>query len=146
MPVPIISSAATLRRSSKTITFTGAANLGAIGNVPLFTVTGEVLLAVLTVTGVTTLVGATATLALGVTGNTTFFIAATTATDIAAGDYWIDATPTEVNAALVPAGFKDVWCTDNIIGTVATAAITAGALRLDCWWMALSEDGDVAAA
>src|SRR3990167_7386280 len=28
-------------RASKTIAFTGAANLGAIGNVPLFTVTGE---------------------------------------------------------------------------------------------------------
>ena len=68
----------------KTITFTGAANLGAVGAVPLFTITGKVI--VLSISGLCTVnlteAAPTATLALGVTGSTSLFIAATTATGI----------------------------------------------------------------
>lgn len=130
----------------KTITFTGAAGLGAIGNVPLFAVTGEVLVDSIMPTIVTTLVGATATLELGVTGKTAHFIAATLATDLAAGDLWIDATPTEVNAVALPAGFTWQVLTDNIVGTVAIAAITAGVIRIDLFYRPLSADGLIVAA
>lgn len=133
----------------KTSALDGAANNGQLAapTITLFTVTGEVLIAALTATCTETHVSAGAgTLVLGVTGNTTFFIAATTATDIAAGDYWIDATPTEVNALAVPAGFKDIWLTDNIIATVGTANITDGTIRYDCYWLPLSADGNVVAA
>lgn len=132
--------------ATKTVAFTGAANLGAVGNVPIFTVTGDVLVAVLTAFCTETLVGATATLALGVTGSTSFFIGATTATDIAANDIWVDTTPTETNALAVPAGFKDIFVTDNIVGTVATAAITDGTIRFDCYYMPLSAGSSLVAA
>ncbi len=135
-----------LRRANKTITFTGGAGVGAVGNVPIYTVTGEILVVALAPYCTINLGEAapTATLALGVTGATTFFNAATNATDIDAGDLWIDATPAEVNAFALPAGFKDIWVTDNIVGTVAAQAVNAGAIRFDLWWMPLSIDGMVA--
>src|SRR3990167_3179839 len=110
MPISHPATERSARLVSKTITFTGAAGLGATGNVPLFTVTGEILVVVLLPTCTVNLGEAapTATIALGVTGATSFFIAATTATDIDAGDIWTDATPTEVNALAAPAGFKDI--------------------------------------
>src|SRR5512145_721060 len=134
-----------LRRASKTITFTGAAGLGAVGAVPLFTVTGEVLVCYLVpwCSVDLTEAGATATLALGVTGSTSLFIAATTATAIDAGEFWTSTTPT-ANGVALPAALKDIVTTDSIIGTVAAQAVNGGALRLDCYWLPLSSDGNVA--
>jgi hypothetical protein len=134
-----------LLRATKTITFTGAANLGAVGNVPLFTVTGEVL--VLYIAGFCSvdLVGATATLALGVTGSTALFIAATTATDVDAGDIWVDTAP-DPNGVALPAALKEIEITDNIVGTVAVADITGGAVRVDAWWLPMSANGNVVPA
>ena len=136
-----------LQFERKTITFTGAANLGAVGAVPLFTTTGEVLVALL-VPFCTTLLTeaiATATLALGVTGSTALFIAATTAVDIDANEFWVDTVP-DANGIAVPAALKDIAITDNIIGTVATQAVNGGVIRLDCYWMALSDNGSLVAA
>ena len=133
------------RRGSKTITFDGTADLGAIGNVPLFTVTGEVVIAIIAPFCTTDLAGATATLALGVTGATTLFIAATTATDIDANEFWVDTTP-DANGVALPAALKDILITDNIVGTVGTAAVSSGVIRLDIYWLPLSSDGNVVAA
>ena len=141
-----LGASATTRFVSKTSALDGAANNGQLAapTITLFTVTGEVWLVGLTATCTETHVSAGAgTIALGVVGNTAFFIAATVATTIAAGDYWIDATPTEVNAFAVPAGFKDIWCTDNIIATVAVGDITDGTIRYDLLWFPLSADGNV---
>ena len=134
-------------RVSKTVTFTGAADLGAVGAVPIFTVTGEVWVVVMVAICTVDLTEAapTATLSLGVTGSTVKFIAATTAIDIDAGDFWIDATP-DPNAATIPTSMKDIAITDNIIGTVAAQAVDSGAIRFDLWWRPLSSDGNVVAA
>ena len=135
----------TAARAAKTVTFTGAANLGAVGAVPLFTVTGEVLIVRL-VPFCTTLLTealATATLALGVTGSTSLFIAATTAVDIDANEFWVDTAP-DANGVALPAALQNIVITDNIIGTVAAQAVNGGVLRLDCHWIALSPDGNVA--
>lgn len=134
-----------LRRTSVSVTFTGAANLGAVGAVPLFTVTGEVLIGVIVPFCTVNLGEAapTATIALGVTGSTALFIAATTATTIDADYFWVDATP-DTNGVAVPAALKDIAISDNIIGTVATQAVNAGAIRFDVWWLPLSSDGLVA--
>lgn len=137
------SNQAGLRFISNTITFTGATGLGEIGTVPIFTVTGEVLVAVLSAFCTTLLGGATATLALGVTGSTSLFIAATTATDIDANEFWNDTAP-DANGIAVPAAMKDIQITDNIIGTVATANLTSGVMRFDLYYMPLSSDGNVA--
>ena len=135
-----------LQRNSVTVAFTGAANLGAIGNVPLFTVTGEVYIALLVPIVTETLVGATATLALGVTNSTALFIAATTATNLATGEFWTESTGGgTANAGVdLPTALLDVAVTSNIVGTVATAAITDGTIRFDCYWLPLSSDGLVA--
>lgn len=132
-----------LRRSSVTVTFTGAAGAGAVGSVALFTVTGEVLVEKLVPICTTDLAGATATIALGVTGSTALFIAATVATDIDTGEFWVDTAP-DPNGVAVPAALKDVAITDNIIATVAVANITGGVLRFDVLWRPLSSDGNVA--
>lgn len=141
---PIIRGARPPYRVSTTVTFTGAANLGAVGAVPLFTVTGEVLIERIVpfCTVLLTEAGATATLALGVTGSTALFIAAINAVDIDANEFWTGATPT-ANGIAVPAALKDIAITDNIIATVGTQAVDSGAIRFDCWWRPLSGDGNV---
>src|SRR3989337_1948894 len=84
-----------LRFVSKRITFTGAANLGAVGNVPLFTPTREVRLVHITPLTVLTLIRAIAgaTITLGVTNATTLFTgAATTADNLVTGEFWTETT------------------------------------------------------
>ena len=128
-----------------TITFTGAAGLGAVGAVPMFTVTGEVLIERIVpfCTTLLTEAAATATLALGVTNQTSLFINATTATGIDADEFWVDTGPDASGVAL-PAACKDIVITANIIGTVAAQNIDSGVLRVDVWWRPLSSDGNVA--
>jgi hypothetical protein len=130
------------KRISKTITFTGGAGLGAVGAVPIFTTTGEVLIAALVpfCTTLLTEASATATLALGVTGSTSLFIAATNAVDIDANEFWVDTAP-DANGVAVPAALKDIAITDNVIGTVAAQAVNGGVLRFDCYYVPLSSDG-----
>ena len=126
----------------KTVTFTGAANLGAVGAVPLFTVTGEVMVDKIMAYCTTNLAGATATLALGVTSGTSDFIAATTATDIDADEFWVDTGP-DPNGVALPAAMQDIMITDNIIGTAGTANITGGVLEVTVFWTPISSDGDI---
>lgn len=125
-----------IRTETKSITFTGAANLGAVGTVPIFTITGSVLVT-LSSKCTTDLVSAGGgTLALGVTGATTLFIGATTATTIDINEFWVSTTPTAAGLAL-PAAMKDIAIGANIIGTVATADITGGVIEFTCLWIPL---------
>ncbi len=133
--------------ASKTITFTGAANLGAVGAVPLFAVTGEVQIVALVpfCTTLLTEAGATATIALGVTGSTSLFIAATNAVEIDANEFWVDTAP-DANGIALPAGLQNIVITDNIIGTVGSQNVTAGVIRLNCIYRPLSPDALVVAS
>jgi len=129
----------------KSITFTGAAGLGAVGNVPLFTVTGEVEVIRLVPYTVQTLTEAlaTATLALTVTNSPALFIAATPVLSLVTGEFWTEATGggTANAGVLIPAALKDIAITSNIVGTVAAQAVNGGTLRFDCIWRPLSADG-----
>src|SRR3972149_2668135 len=132
MPNMIIPPSSYARRTSKTVTFTGAANLGAVGAVPIFTTTGtvQVLSFVPTVTVSLGEAAPTATIALGVTTTPGFFVAATgAAAQLTAGKVWFTATPAAVSIA-IPAGFKDIYVNENILGTVAAQAVNAGAIRV----------------
>ncbi len=118
-----------------TITFTGAANFGAVGAVPMFTVSGGAVLVRYIAGRVTTnLAGATAQISLGITGITALFIALTTATTmLTSAELWVSATPTAAGLAL-PAATKDILIDANIIGTVGTAAVSSGVLVVDVVW------------
>lgn len=125
------------RKFIKTITFTGAAGLGAQGTVAIATVVGSVLLTHLTARCKTLLAGASATVELGVAGNTEALIAQSTATDIDAGEFWQDTSP---EAGVSPA-IVDKAVTGNIILTVGTADVTSGVLEIVGYWLPLSDDG-----
>jgi hypothetical protein len=133
------------KRSNKTITFDGTAGTGAVGNVPIYTVTGEVLIVGFApfCTDSLTEAAPTATLALGVTGSTSLLIAATDATLIDVSEFWVDTAP-DANGIPIPTALKDIAITDNIVGTVAAQAVDGGAIRFDLLWIPLSADGNVA--
>ena len=133
----------------KTITFTGATNLGAVGGAPLFTVTGEVIVVYLVpfcTTNLTESAG-TPTLALGVVGNAAILLGATTATAIDAGKFWLDTSPAEVGAIAIPAALIDIAVTANIQCLVGGSNnISAGVIGFNLYWRPLSSDGLVVPA
>ncbi len=134
----------------KTVTFLGTANVGAIGDVPLFTVTGEILIVALVPKCTTNLVenGATVTMSLGITTGVALFIAATEPEDIDADDIWTAVAPTLSGIAL-PAALKDVVVAgdvNDILATIANDTITGGVLEFTLLWRPLSADGAVVAA
>jgi hypothetical protein len=117
--------------------------------ITLWTVTGTVLARVYGVVGAVafTSTAGTGTLAVGVTGATGALIAATTAngtTNFVANAAWMDTTPAvtaEVLAA-IPADW--VLLTGNIILTVATNNMTAGAVVMYCDWVPVTVGAGVA--
>lgn len=128
---------------SKTITYTGAANAGAVGATTLFNVTGTALVSVFAVCAVD-LVGLTSTIEVGISGNTAAIIAQTTSENINVGQIWIDTAPATVET--YPAPEKILTAGTDVIETVATAAVTAGSLTYYCLWFPISTDADVVAA
>lgn len=137
MGIPVVSRIP--RCTRKTITFTGAAGLGAQGTVAVATVVGNVLITEGSVHCTVNLAGASATAEIGVAGNTAALVAQTTATDIDAGDYWHDATPVVGIADAI----RLKCVTGNLILTVGTADITAGELEITFFWLPLSSDGNL---
>lgn len=134
---------------TKTITFNGAVtndpgDFDGTGNpAKLFTVTGTVLMK-LFATVTTGLAGATATVEVGTALLTTGLIPLTTATNMAAGEIWHDATPDSSIELASVATEKIVR--QNVIQTVRTANITGGVLQYHCIWKPISDDGLVVAA
>lgn len=124
---------------SKTVTFTGAAGLGAAGAVPWFTTTGQVRIKSISGRILTSVTGTAGdTLALGVTGSTALFIGATAlAALVSTTPVWVDATPVATGKA-IPAALKEIAIAANIIGTVAGTALTAGAIALDVEYVPLT--------
>ena len=131
---------------TKTVTFTGAAGNGAVGNVVLYTVSGLVIGATIVPKCTEGLVSAGGgSVSLGTVSDTDLFILATTATAIAIGDLWLDATPTEASMA-VPAALKDVAVNnENIVMEVTVGGVTDGTLVFELWAL-LAPGATVAAA
>lgn len=146
---PVTNSAWSLQ-AKKTMTFAGATtndpgDVDGTGNpATLFTVNGPVLLEVIGYC-TTDLAGASATLEVGFAGATAQLIAQTTATNIDAGEIWHDATPDakfEASTVAVQQLVNDL----DVIQTVGTANITAGAITYVAYWYPLSPDASVVAA
>lgn len=131
-------------RTTKSVTFTGAAGLGAQGTVSLFTVTGDIMCKLIAKCSVD-LAGATATIEAGVTGNTAFLHGQETATNIDNGDVVTSDAGTKVGGGLA---LNEYFVSGglDIFATVATADITAGALSYLLLWRPVSDDGAVVAA
>lgn len=138
------------RQTEKEITFNGGTE-NAIGDFDgtgnpftIFSVTGNVKVKVSAIC-TTNLAGASATLEVGVTGSTASLIAQTTATDIDANEIWHDATPDSPVEASSVITEKIIANGLDIIGTVATANITAGVIKFVCLWKPITSDGAVSA-
>lgn len=133
--------------AEKTVTFAGGTvnDLGdfdGTGNpATLFTVTGTVFVKLFAVVEVAP-VGATATLIVGTAITTAGLIASTTATNLAIGEIWHDATPDASVELSTVAAEKIV--NQNIIQTVGTANITAGRIKYICLWRPASAGATVA--
>ena len=143
-------------RTKRTITFAGATTNawghdgGALDGAAIFTVTGLVfakLIAVCT----TSLTGALATAEVGITGSTAIFMPTETATDIDAGQIWLNDA---ANATYAIIGEEQAaadnlpeyaLCGNNIILTVGTANIEAGVLDFYCLWKPISDDASIIA-
>lgn len=135
--------------ATKSVVFAGGTtnNMGdydGTGNpYTLFTVTGTILLRLLAKCTVN-LDGASATLEVGTALTTAGLIAQTTATNIDANEIWHDATPdasVELSSVLT-----EKIVAQNVIQTVGTANITAGAITYTAFWYPLSADGNLVAA
>ena len=132
----------------KAITFTGATNLGAVGAAPLFTVTGEVMVAFIAPFCTTNLVenGATTVMSLGVTGNVALFIANSEPEDIDANEFWQAVAPSDVGGVALAAALQDILISANILLTVVNDTVTAGVLEVTAYWWPISDDGSIVAA
>jgi hypothetical protein len=130
----------------KNIGFTGAANLGAIGAVPLFTVTGAVLVRIIAICTEDLVCGAGATLSVGTAAATAGMLAVTGAADIDVGDIWFAAAPVTKLDTLANAQLS--WVIGDgasIKGTVAVDTITDGNIDFNLWWSPLGATGNVVA-
>lgn len=119
-----------------------AGTTGAVGAHTLFTVTGNVLLTIFGVCDTTLTSGGAATIEVGVTGNTAALIAQGTGTSLADGEIWVDGTLTRVGVGAVPA-MQVLNDGNDVILTIGTATLTAGAIDFYCLWRPLSSDADV---
>lgn len=143
--------------TKKSITFAGGTtdawgdDGGALDGGVVFTVTGLVkcqLVAVCT----TDLTGATATIEVGITGATAIFMPTETATQIDAGQIWLNDAGNTTYAIIgeeeAAADNLPVYLLNgnDIILTVKTANVEAGVLDFYCIWTPISTDGLVEAS
>ena len=139
-----------LRQCEKSITFDGGTT-NAIGDFDgtgdpfdIFTVTGTVRGRVYAVCTTTLTIVATATLEVGTAKNTAGVIAQTAGDAIDVDEIWHDASPDASVEALTTVAEKII--NQDVIGTTATANITAGVIKFICVWTPVSSDGNVVAA
>lgn len=75
------------------------------------------------------------------------FIAATTGTDIDAGEVWCDATPAETHGNTSTLLLDKIVAGGLDVGYEITAdTLTGGAITFHCWWEPLDATGAVVAA
>lgn len=143
-PLPVTTSYGG-RLATKTVAFTGAAGLGAVGTVNLFTVTGNVFMKIF---GVCTenLAAAGGTIEVGTANNTAALIAQTTSTAIDANEIWYNNTPVAEVTASSNITEKLVANGADVIATIATNDITDGTIVFYCYWEPLTSTGSVVAA
>lgn len=113
----------------------------------VFTVTGQVRLVIIPICTLDLTSSGGGTLALGVAGTTNAFIAATTATLIDAGEYWLTTTPVAHIPFTGTGSPIDRIVNDLDVGyAIATAVTQAGKIDFHCWWDPLLPSGGLVVA
>lgn len=126
--------------TTKEITY-AAVSSGAVGETPLFQVTGVVNIAVMAVVGDVDLTGS-GTLEVGDDTTTDAYLAQVAATALDAGEVWYDdQTPALIGS--LPTSY--VVSGGNVIQTIATDTVTAGTLTYYCFWTPISQGAKVVA-
>ena len=144
MPIPVRDF-----KAAKTITFTGAAGLGAVGTVSLFTVSGDVLITGFVGKCTTNLTEAapTATVVVGTATTTNHFLTVQNAVDIDADELWGSsvsrATTIQPNTTTT---YELGAINQNIIITVGAQNVTAGVVEFTCFWRPVSIGASVVPA
>ena len=134
----------------KTITFTGAAGYGAIGNVVYFTITGAVHVVSLDAVIETSLTEDAGTgvssCSLGVVNATTLFVAAVATTLlVSTTPLWYTVTPT-ANGIALDAKYKDIAIAQNIVLAVTstgTRKVTGGVITLTVTYVPITSTGSL---
>ena len=129
------------------ITFDAGAGSGAVGAVPLFTVTGAVAfnLSAICTTIIATQAGAT--ISVGTAATVDGIIAVTTGVDIDAGDIWFAAAPATVLDTIANAMLEFVIGDGaDIQANVLVDTIDSGVIEFRCFWTPLSASASVVAA
>ena len=129
-------------KTSITVDFTSA-TWNTIATHELFTVTGLVRYLLVPRCTEDLTAGAGGTIKLGVEGATNYLIAATLFSLIDNGLIWMDATPS--NRYAFTAGLDRLSNGADIGYEIETNAFTDGTMIFDCYWEAISDDGNVVA-
>lgn len=133
-------------RTSKTLVLDGTAGKGlSATSGTLFAVTGDVIIEYLLAICEADCVTVNGTMALGVTSSTSLFVAATDSNVIDAGELWGGTSP-PANGFAVPAALKQIWITQDILVTFATANTTSGTITFYVIWRPITAGALVAAA
>jgi len=127
----------------KTITYVSGTT-GAVGATTLATVTGMVALQIVADCSVSLVSAGAGTLEVGTALSTAGLIAQTTATDIDINEIWHDATP-DSSIELTSVILSKI-VTQNVIQTIGTGVISAGAITYYIRWSPISADGNVVVA
>ena len=127
---------------NNSVTFDGDGN-GSVGTHTLYTITGMVAVKIYAYC-TEGLFSNGGTLEVGTSASTAGLVAQTTTTAIDTDEIWHDSTPDQTLELSTVSTEKII--TDDIIYTVATAAITDGSLYFTCIWKPLSNGANVVAA
>ena len=122
----------------KTITYTATGN-GAVGAVTLFTTTGIVAVKIIGKCNTTLTIQAGATIKIGTALTTAGLIAQTAGDAIDVNELWHDAAP-DASVELTSIMSKNIISQD-IIQTIGSDTIDAGAIRFMAFWYPMSKDG-----
>lgn len=141
-PLPVTSSLPGMLYS-KTVTFTGAAGVGAIGTIDLFRVTGDVLVRIFgaCVTDLASAGGGT--ISVGYAADVDALIAVTTATDIDANELWKDNSPDVSMGDLSTLPLLPVVNGQDIIANILVGNITSGQITFYMFVVPLSSDAAI---
>ena len=133
--------------ASQVITFAGGAGTGAVGAIPLFTVTGAVAFNLTAICTVILATQAGATISVGTAAAVDGIIAVTTGVDIDAGDIWFAAAPATVLDTMANTLLEfAIGDGADIQANVLVDVIDTGAIEFRCFWTPLTVGATVVAA